>query len=300
MRNLYLFSTLALGLALLFTACSQGEDDDPIVYADYSGMLQNQELFIPVSGRTVKAYLSKPAGAAMDIVLCMHGGTVDLAASQNAAETMSERTTGGQQFLKNGYAVLSLEYTEFESDGSLADRGIKELAEVLAAIDYLMADSLARNQITIGKIFTFGSSRGGGLALLAGIERPIYAAMSAEGPLDWIATHDSIEASFFPIQAAELGNFKETTAAWGDPHINPELWIKYSPGLRVEEFKCPFLVISGEQDVVILLSTVLAMKKRYEDCVTCVAGSEFILHPFGHTDWGTAGVLEGIERFMAK
>ena len=303
MKKLFLWGLVFLALA---TSCQKEESTIPtpeVLFSknltDYSGALVNETLSIVVNEeRSIVAYLSKPAGTSMDIVLGMHGGTESLSESKDATFDFATQDNGGLIFLPEGKAFLAIEYTEFESDGSIATRGFKELEDVLAAVDYLQSNPFAGQNFNIEDLYTFGSSRGGGLALLAGIERPIAAAISAEGPLDWIATFDSIRSGYLPGTDVQKMNFAKSVRAWGNPHVDNTLWVKYSPGLRVESFQSPFLVISGEADPIIMISTAEAMQQVYLDCNTCVPGSRFILHPFGHTDWDKPAIIDAIQAFV--
>ena len=272
--------SIILIIASLCFSCNK-EDDSPQLtnsFDDLSGQVNNRLLSIKTSdGRAVKAYFSKPAGTHIDIVLALHGGSATREQSISSTETYIGRPDGGRQFLDAGFGVLCLEYTEFETNGVKSDRGFKELVDVLSATDYILNDSLAKHNVKIDRVFAFGHSRGGNNALLAGIERPLAGVIGAEAPLDWIKTRDAIKAGDItgdPDQIDDLiDKFEESISNWTD-----EDFIKYSPGLRLEEFQSPFLVISGELDPAVLISIAEAVRVDYLACNglgQCINGCEF-------------------------
>jgi len=243
--------------------------------------------------------LSKPPGDTLDIVLVLHGGTPEYLKSVQATVNQATNPTGGLQFLQNGYAILALEYTEFAdiNDTLGVTKGITEMEEVLASIDFLASNPFVPNDFNIEKIYAFGISRGGANALLAGIERNLSAVISTSAPLDWIAIRDSIESGFLKPSDKELDNFNHTTAEW---NLDTTHWTTYSAGLRVKASQSPFLVISGYQDSLAFIDMAIRMQEEYLMCDTCVGGSAFILHPFGHTDWGEQPILNPIQNFMSN
>ena len=294
LRNLFFLSLLTF-----IFACNPAEEEDLFVFDDYRYELSNEKFTVRVdSNRTIRAYLTKPEGSQMDLVIILHGGTIDPPSSFNATLRYATKQDGGRIFLEQGMAVLSVDYTEFESNGSISPRGFKELEDVVATIDWLKTDPFEKNQFKINRIFTFGHSRGGGLALLAGIERQIDGAISAAGPLDWIATYEAILDGTLNPNVNEIGNFQHSVALWGLPGSTPDYWTKFSPGLRVDEFKSPFLIISGRDDEVILPRTVYNMRTAYNKCHGCVDESYFVVHPFGHSNWANAATVESILRFI--
>jgi len=220
---------------------------------NYSIEIENLPIKIKVGNREVKAYLSKKEGAVTDVILGLHGGSTSKKLSEAAAKNYNQKSDGGRPFIQAGFALLSLEYTEFEDNGDKATRGIKEMEEVLAAVDFMLNDGLTENNVTFDRVFVLGHSRGGANALLAGIERAVDGVISTAGPLDWIATYDSIQSGYLQASEEELAFFNESTAAWGDPHEDPTLWTKYSPGLRTTQFQSPFLVVSGINDAVVMI-----------------------------------------------
>ncbi|MEX0274228.1 MAG: alpha/beta hydrolase family protein [Flavobacteriaceae bacterium] len=279
-------------------SCSNDPAETTKNFESFSGALTNKELLIITADhRTIKAYLSKPQGTHMDIVLALHGGTANLESSVDATKNYNDKPDGGKQFLDNGYAVLSLGYSEYENDGSKSDRGFKELTDVLAATDYILNDSLTKYDMTIDKTIAFGHSRGGNNALLAGIERPLHAVVAAEAPLDWAKTRDSIRAGVIPGSFDEIQKFEESVAKWTNDDF-----IKYSPGLRLEAFQSPFLIISGELDPAVLISIAEDVREDYLACNAngqCMDGGLFIFHERGHTDWAqTPGIMQEIQEFI--
>ena len=292
------FYLLIFSLIFLMSCSSDEQDLQLENLLDYASVHWEKEILFEIeSGHSISGWLTKPEGSSMDLIIGLHGGTPTLEKSLAAAKSLASKDDGGQLF-GSDKAFLSLGYTEFETDGSMADRGFKELSEVLSIIDQINRGFFADSGFDYERLYTFGISRGGGLALLAAIERNIDGAISAEGPLDWLATRQAIEAGRLAPNFLELAGFEESTAAWGDPIVDPAHWITYSPGLRIEEFQAPALIISGYDDRVILIETALDMQARYQDCASCQPGFGFILHPNGHTDWATVSVQTQIEIFV--
>ena len=285
-------------LCVLLMACKKKDPlvDEPSL-PDYSGIMMNHEVEIIVGNRTVKGYLSKPAGTCMDMVIVLHGGTLNYQSSVNATQNQATKPEGGQQFLLNGKAIFSLEYTEFSgpTDTVGVTKGIMEMEEVLASVDFLKTDPFLGNNFTIPKIYAFGHSRGGANALLAGVERELSAVISAEGPLNWEAIRDSIQSGFLMPTPNQLYNFNEGTAAW---NADMSLWTKYSPALRLDEFQTPFMVIAGATDTATFQDMAVQMEINYLNCGNCISGSSFVFHPNGHTDWGVPVILDSIQGFV--
>ena len=286
-------------MAIFLISCTKdSEDSFSEKQPDFSGVHWEKEIVFEIeSGYNISTWLTKPAGSSMDLIIGLHGGTATLEKSLAAGKTLASNEGGGLLF-GSDKAFLSLGYTEFETDGSMADRGFKELAEVLSIIDQIQNGFFASKGLDYARLYTFGVSRGGGLSLLAAIERDIDGAISAEGPLDWLATKRAIEAGILAPNFLELAGFEQSTAAWGDPAIDPTHWINFSPGLRVEAFQAPALIISGYEDRAILIETALDMQARYQNCPSCQQGLDFVLHPNGHTDWATLSVKKQIEAFV--
>lgn len=294
MKKLILGATALLLCTLMSCSSDQGAPTQTDV--DFSGQVENETISIDVpGGRSVKAYLSKPAGESVDMVLALHGGSPTLENSISSAATYNTKPDGGRQFLENGYGVLSLEYTEFETNGEKATRGFKEMEEVLAATDFLLGKGLAKNKVNIGKVYVFGHSRGGGNALLAGIERDLEAVIAAEPPLDWERTRDSIVSGGLKTDVTLIDQFEESVSEWSEADF-----VTYSPAKRLEDFKTRFLIISGELDEAVMIEIAEDMQAAYLDCATdCIPGSDFILHERGHSDWAEVkGILADIQEFM--
>lgn len=290
--------------SILFIGC-QKEEIFPTarlssITPDYSGQFTNTEIDIVVGSRSVKGYLSKPAGTDLDMVLVLHGGTLNYQSSINATLNQATKPDGGQQFLANGRAILSLAYTEYAdaADTIGVTKGIMEMEEVLAAVDFLQSDPFVSNNFTINNLYAFGHSRGGANALLAGIERELNAVISAEGPLNWKAIKDSTISGFLTPTPKQLFNFVAGTAAW---NADTSLWTTYSPALRLEEFQTPFLVLAGELDEATFQDMAVQMQNNYNNCGSCIDGGTFNLHSFGHTDWSLEpGILDSIQDFINR
>lgn len=293
-----------IALLLVLASCKQESLDSEMKPAlsatSFAGPLVNEAISIPVGDRAVNAYLSKPDGAELDLVLVLHGGSRTYEKSVEASLGQIDKPDGGRQFLEAGYAILALEYTEFAGpeDTVGVTKGIMEMQEVISAVDYVQAGNFSQNGFDVGKLYAFGHSRGGANALLAGIGRELDAVISAEGPINWIQINDSIESGYLKPSEHELFRYDSTTFDWGDPDVDPTLWIRYSSAERLPEFQSPFMVIQGEQDPSAIVELAIEMQARYENCPSCTEEGSFIIHPNGHTDWALPAVLDSIQGFL--
>ena len=294
-----------LALFLALAACEKTEltsDISPALsQTSFADSLHNQLITIPVGAqRSVNAYLTKPQGDSLDLVLVLHGGTRDYAKSVEATLGQVDKEDGGKQFLDAGYAILALQYTEFAgpSDTMGVTKGIMEMQDVISTVDYVQSGELGLNGFDVQKFYAFGHSRGGANALLAGVGRELDAVISAEGPLNWIQINDSIESGFLTPTDRERVHYDSTTAEWGDPDVDPTLWIRYSASERLPEFKSPFMVIQGEQDPAAFVELATEMERRYDLCGSCNEEASFIIHPAGHVDWAYPAILDSIQGFL--
>lgn len=309
MKNSFKTILLLLCLPFLLIACEiqEGTPSPPSIgqpILDLNGPQHNFQIDIPVGIRTVPAYLSKPDGQISELVIVLHGGSASFEASHASTLAQAEIQDGGGQFIQAGYGILALQYTEFAGPEDLigVTKGFMEMEEVLATVDFVRNGMLAPFNLNIQKLYAFGHSRGGANALLAGIGRPLDAVISAEGPINWLQIRDSMLARAFypPPTPEEIANFRLTTAEWNDPDEDPRLWIRYSPALQIEHFQSPCLVIQGETDRAAFAELAEEMELSFEACLNCNTEAEFIIHPWGHTDWGQQPVLDSIQNFLNR
>ena len=302
MKFLTFFRVLILISAISIASC--GDDDYTTItqtlnVSDYSEQIWNQPILVPLGNGWVRAMLSKPQGDSMDMVLVLHGGSATYEDAVHSTLVQATKWDGGNQFLLRGYAILALDYTEFANaqDTIGVTKGVQEMEEVIAAVNFLSSDPFINNGFYVEKLFAFGHSRGGGNALLAAIEtEELVAVVSTEAPLNWKAVRDSIASCFLKPDSIHLSNFYATTADW---NIDTSLWTKYSPSLRYQEFNSPFLVINGELDTATFVAMAEDLNIKYQNCGTdCVDGSRIFIHPRGHTDWATPAILDSIHAFF--
>lgn len=298
---IYLKSASILFFSLLMVSSCQINDgladDDFVTIDNYSIEIDNLPIKIKVGSREVIAYLSKKEGSFTDVVLGLHSGGKNIQESRALAKDYYKNPQGGQAFLNAGFALLSLQYTEF--DGSeILTRGEKELEDILAAVDFMLSDGLSDNNVRFERVFVAGHSRGAGNALLAGIERKVDGVIASAGTLDWIAMQAAIEDGSIEMTIDELDFFKFSTEDWGSSAETPSPWTENSPALRVSEFQSPFLVIAGTNDTRVPVASAYQMQTRYDDCSTCIGDSKFVIHEQGHTDWNTEAVIEQVMTFI--
>lgn len=296
MKNYLLLIVAGLALvALLINGCHKVEN---LVIEDWSAARENSLIQLSTTnGQQVDAYLSKPPGVEMNAVLILHEEQASLNDSKEATINYALSSEGGLRYLQRGWLVLSLAYSEFEADGSVAHRGAREMEEVIAAIDFLQKDLLQYN-IKVNKLIVHGDSRGGTNALIAGIKRKLDAVVATSAVVDWKAHREAIHSATIESSWKERQLFEQSIAEWQDTDESENAWVKYSPGLRQDEFKTPFLIVSGEQNRARLQQSILLMEKEYHICGDCLEGSQFLYYPGGHKDWNQDSVWEVIFGFV--
>lgn len=302
------YSTLTNWIAyflflILFASCQSNDDQATISFStapNYFPNTHNQPVLIPVGNRSVRALLSKPEGGSMDIVLVLHGGSIDYQASVQSTVTQATQWDKGNNFLTRGMAILALEYTEFDgpADDVGVTKGIMEMEEVLAAIDFLDTNPFSAYGFDINKMYAYGHSRGGGNALLAAINSDkLSAVASSAAPLNWKAIRDSIASGFLTPTQTQEDNFYATTDFW---NTDTSLWTTYSPSLNLPDYQCPFMVIGGLVDSASFVDMVIDMQARYDACTNCNEESSFIIHPRGHSNWASQAILDSIYNFFSQ
>jgi dipeptidyl aminopeptidase/acylaminoacyl peptidase len=187
-------------------------------------------------GTEVHGVLVKPAGAAagtkLPLLLRIHGGP----SSQDQYEFNFER----ELFAANGYAVLAVNYRGSNGRGEkygtaiFADWGNKEVQDLLAGIDHVVATGVADpDRLGIG-----GWSYGGILTdyTIASTNR-FKAAISGAGSAMQLAMYGADQ--YITQYETELG----------PPWKNQDLWLKVSyPFFHADRIRTPTLFLVGEKD----------------------------------------------------
>lgn len=153
-------------------------------------------------------------------------------------------------FLQKYYNLLFFDFRYLgESEGSYSTLGIKEVADLNAALDYLKSRGIER-------VGVWGFSMGGAVALRTALHRPEIKAVIAESAyarLDMLAD----EAYPIPVINKLLGKLLRF---W--------VWVFFridinsaSPMSAVEKIKIPTLLIYSENDRLITLKHAILMKQ---------------------------------------
>jgi dipeptidyl aminopeptidase/acylaminoacyl peptidase len=244
------------------TAVLASDDRSPFeVYALEAGKLRpltahNQALFAQLSlgsvtdisfrsrdGTEIHGQIVKPpdyvAGRRYPTILWMHGGPDGQDDHSLLLEGYGPQLDR-QLFATHGYVVLALNYrgstgrgTEFARSIN-RDWGHKEVEDVLAGVDYAIAQGIADpNRLGVG-----GWSYGGVLTdCVIASDTRFRAAISGAGIGNEIATYGT--DPWVVSYDAELG----------PPWRSTELWLKLSyPFLHADRIKTPTLFVGGEND----------------------------------------------------
>ena len=191
---------------------------------------------IPTTGgASVQAWLTTPPGRGpFPTILDVHGGP-------QAHET-DRFYPGAQAWIDRGFAFLTLNYRGSTGFGREVEQAIwgqvgrNELADMVAAMDWLVAEGIADPD----RIVPHGGSYGGYLTLLALGARPsLWAAgVGYVAIADWRLMYEDGEA----LREYQAALFE------GTPDTKPELYAEASPVTYVEQLSAPLLVIQGRND----------------------------------------------------
>jgi dipeptidyl aminopeptidase/acylaminoacyl peptidase len=192
--------------------------------------------FTAKDGTTVNAVLVKPAdyqaGRRYPMLLVIHGGP--------NGQDEQEFTFQRELFAAHGYVVLAVNYRGSSGRGAayqraiFADWGHKEVVDLLAAVDGLVAQGVADpNRLGIG-----GWSYGGILTNYTIATDPRFkAATSGAG--------SSLQTSMY---GSDQYIFQYDTEM-GRPWKNPDVWMKVSyPFFKADRIRTPTLFMCGEKD----------------------------------------------------
>jgi dipeptidyl aminopeptidase/acylaminoacyl peptidase len=192
--------------------------------------------FTTKDATTVNGVLVKPAdyqaGRRYPLLLVIHGGPN----GQDEQEFVFQR----ELFAAHGYAVLAVNYRGSSGRGAayqtaiFADWGHKEVIDLLAGVDYLIAQGVADpNRLGIG-----GWSYGGILTNYTIASDPRFkAATSGAG--------SSLQTSMY---GSDQYVFQYDTEM-GRPWKSPDVWMKVSyPFFKADRIRTPTLFMGGEKD----------------------------------------------------
>ena len=241
----------------LFAELTLGAVED-IAFKDKSG--------IEVHGQIVKppGYV---AGQRYPTILWIHGGP-------NGQDDHSLELWGygppleRQYFATHGYVVLAINYRGGTGRGAayaraiLADWGDKEVEDLLAGVDYAIAQGIADPQ----RLGVGGWSYGGILTdYVIASDARFKAAISGAGSANQLSMYGADE---YVVQYnAELG----------PPWIDPQLWIKVSyPFFHADRIHTPTLFMGGDKDFNVPIA---GGEQMYQALKTLGVPAQLVVYP---------------------
>lgn len=189
-----------------------------------------------VDGHTVHALFTPPVnytGEMPPLFVDVHGGP--------SGADCATWGAGYPQILPSvGYAVLRVNYRGSWGNGAafanavMGDVGGKDLQDILAGIDYLIAQGLVDgNRLSIG-----GWSNGGFLSAWAVTQTTRFkAAMMGAGISDWLNMHAQTNIPDADVLQLVV-----------DPLEQPEVYHRHSPITFASRVRTPTLILHGEND----------------------------------------------------
>ena len=196
-------------------------------------------------------------------LLRIHGGPN----GQDAHAFAFER----QLFAANGYAVVNVNYRGSSGRGIqysqsiFADWGNREVADLLASIDYLVAQQIADpDKLGIG-----GWSYGGILTdYTIATDARFKAAISGAGSANQISMYGADQYTL------------QYDTEIGAPWKNPEAWVKISyPFFKADRIKTPTLFMGGDQDFNV---PIIGSEQMYQALRTLGVPTELVIYPGQH------------------
>ena len=222
-------------------------------------------------GTTVHGLMVKPAdyqpGRLYPTILWIHGGPNGQDSHGLPVDTYPLQLER-QWFAAHGYVVLAVNYRGSSGRGAAfasaiaADWGHKEVADLLAAVDYAVREKIADpHRLGVG-----GWSYGGILTdYLIASDTRFKAAIAGAGSGNQISTYGSDQ--YVMQYNAELG----------PPWVSTDLWLKVSyPFFHADRIKTPTLFLGGDKDFNV---PVAGGEQMYEALRTLGVPTELIVYP---------------------
>ena len=236
-------------------------------------------------GAEIHALLTKPigyvAGRRYPTLVRIHGGPT----SQDQHSFAFER----QIFAANGYVVLNVNYRGSSGRGAkfseaiFADWGNLEVDDVLAAVDYAVAQGIADpDRLGIG-----GWSYGGVLTdYVIASDTRFKAAISGAGSANHISLYGHDQYTFLYDNE------------FGPPWENIELWIKYSyPFFKANKITTPTLFMGGQNDFNV---PILGSEQMYQALRTLNVPTQLVIYPGqNHGLTKVPYLRDRLERYLA-
>ena len=215
-------------------------------------------------GTEVHGIVVKPpfyeAGKPYPTLVRIHGGPT----AQDTHRFSFER----QLFTAHGYVVLAVNYRGSSGRGAaysesiFADWGNKEVMDVLAGVDYLVASGIADpHRLGIG-----GWSYGGLLTnYVIASDTRFKAAISGAGSANKLALYGHDQYVYL------------WDSEFGPPWENLDLWIKFSyPFLKADKIKTPTLFLGGEKDFNV---PIIGGEQMYQALKNLSVPTELVIYP---------------------
>jgi dipeptidyl aminopeptidase/acylaminoacyl peptidase len=211
----------------------------------------------------------------------LHGGPT----SQDQHSFNFER----QIFAAHGYVVLNVNYRGSSGRGAkfseaiFADWGNLEVDDVLAAVDYVVAQGMADpDRLGIG-----GWSYGGVLTdYVIASDTRFKAAISGAGSANHISLYGHDQYTFLYDNE------------FGPPWENIELWIKFSyPFFKANRITTPTLFMGGQNDVNV---PILGSEQMYQALKTLNVPTQLVVYPGqNHSLTKVTYLRDRLERYLA-
>jgi dipeptidyl aminopeptidase/acylaminoacyl peptidase len=236
-------------------------------------------------GTEVHGLLTKPlsyeAGKRYPTLVRLHGGPT----AQDVHSFAFER----QLFAAAGYVVVNVNYRGSAGRGAkyseaiFADWGNKEVDDVLAAVDHVVAAGLADpERLGIG-----GWSYGGVLTdYVIASDTRFKAAISGAGSANHISLYGHDQYTFLYDNE------------FGPPWKNTELWLKFSyPFFHADRIRTPTLFLGGERDFNV---PILGGEQLYQALQTLNIPTQLVIYPGqNHGLTRIAFIRDRYERYLA-
>ena len=236
-------------------------------------------------GTEVHGLLVKPADFdprhKYPALIRIHGGPT----AQDVHSFQFER----QFFAAHGYVVLAINYRGSSGRGAkysqaiYQDWGHKDVEDILAGADYLVAKGLTDGQhLGIG-----GWSYGGVLTdYVIASDTRFKAAISGAGSANHISLYGHDQYTFLYDNE------------FGPPWKNPELWIKFSyPFFQADKIHTPTLFMGGQNDSNV---PVLGGEQLYQALETLEVPTELVVYPSqNHGFTRESFIRDRYERYVA-
>jgi len=236
-------------------------------------------------GTEIHALLTRPigyvAGRRYPTLVRLHGGPT----SQDQHSFNFER----QIFAANGYVVLNVNYRGSSGRGAkfseaiFADWGNLEVDDVLAAVDYTVAQGIAdADRLGIG-----GWSYGGVLTdYVIASDTRFKAAISGAGSANHISLYGHDQYTFLYDNE------------FGPPWENIELWIKFSyPFFKANKITTPTLFMGGQNDFNV---PILGSEQMYQALKTLNVPTQLVIYPGqNHGLTKVPYLRDRLERYLA-